>query len=70
MVATWQLSAAVDNALVQEHQQRWYDASQTFLDGVTLENGEAIVPDGPGLGISVDEEALAEFSDEPVRIER
>jgi galactonate dehydratase len=70
MAATWHLSAAVDNAMIQEHQQRWYDASQAFLEGVTVEDGEAIVPDGPGLGISVDQTALAERSDGGVRIER
>jgi len=70
MAATWHLSAAVDNAMIQEHQQRWYDASQAFLEGVTVEDGEAVVPDGPGLGISVDQTALAERSDGGVRIER
>jgi len=70
MVATWHLSAAVDNAMIQEHQQRWYDASQTFLDGVTVENGEAVLPEGAGLGVQVDRDGLAEHTDGHIVIER
>lgn len=70
MVATWQLSAAVDNAMIQEHQQRWYDTSQAFLDGVVVENGEAVVPKGPGLGIEVNRDALTEYIDGRNIIER
>ncbi|PSP59039.1 hypothetical protein BRC73_07225 [Halobacteriales archaeon QH_7_66_37] len=70
MVATWHLSAAVDNAIIQEHQQRWYDASQDFLEGVTIENGEAVLPDGAGLGVSVDRDALDELTDGSATIER
>ena len=70
MVATWQLSAAIDNTIIQEHQQRWYDASQSFLDGVTVENGEVVLPTGPGLGVSVDTEALTELTDSHVIVER
>jgi galactonate dehydratase len=70
MAATWHLSAAVNNVLIQEHQQRWYDASQSFLTGMTVKDGEAVVPDAPGLGISVDQAALAELSDGGMTIER
>lgn len=70
MVATWHFSAAVDNAMIQEHQQRWYDASQDFLEGVTVEGGEAILPDGPGLGVTIDRDSLSEYTDSSARIER
>lgn len=70
MVATWNLSAAVDNAMIQEHQQRWYDASQTFLSGVTVEDGEAVLPGGPGLGVEVDLDGLSEHTDGHVIVER
>ncbi|WP_049903184.1 mandelate racemase/muconate lactonizing enzyme family protein [Halococcus agarilyticus] len=70
MVATWHLSAAVDNAMIQEHQQRWYDASQDFLDDVTVESGQAVLPDGPGLGVTVDTDALAEYTDDSALVER
>ena len=70
MVATWQLSAGVDNAMIQEHQQRWYDASQAFLDGVTVENGEAVLPGEPGHGVEVDREDLDEYTDGHLVVER
>jgi galactonate dehydratase len=70
MAATWHLSAAVDSVVVQEHQQRWYDASQEFLEGVSVEEGTVVVPDGPGLGVAVDRSALDARADGGVRIER
>jgi len=70
MAATWHLSAAADNAMIQEHQQRWYDASQEFLNDVTVTDGEAVLPEGPGLGIEVDCDALAQFADGWVEVTR
>lgn len=70
MVATWHLSATVDCAMIQEHQQRWYDASQDFLGGVTVEGGEAVLPDGPGLGVDVDREAVDDLTEDHVVVER
>ena len=54
MVATWHLSAA----------------SQDFLEGVTVEDGEAVLPDGPGLGVSIDRNMLNELTDGSATIER
>lgn len=70
MVATWHLSAAVDNAMIQEDQQRWYDASQDFLDDATVESGQAVLPDWSGLGVTVDTDALTDYTDDSVVVER
>jgi L-alanine-DL-glutamate epimerase-like enolase superfamily enzyme len=60
MAATWQLSAAISNFGIQEHQHARFEASNGFLDPeLSIEDGDLVVPEGPGLGIDVDEDALA-----------
>jgi L-alanine-DL-glutamate epimerase-like enolase superfamily enzyme len=60
MAATWHLSSAIPNFLVQEHQHERFEASNEFLTpGLDVHDGELVVPGGPGLGIDVDESALA-----------
>jgi L-alanine-DL-glutamate epimerase-like enolase superfamily enzyme len=60
MAATWQLSAAISNFEIQEHQHARFEASNGFLDPeLSIEDGDLVVPEGPGLGVDVDEDALA-----------
>lgn len=62
MVATWHLAAATGNFLIQEHEPPMLELSNRFLDTpLRMEAGELVVPDGPGLGVDVDEAKLAEF---------
>ena len=60
MVATWHLSSALPNVLIQEHQPERFAASNEYLQsGIEIDSGRLPVPDGPGLGIDVAESALA-----------
>lgn len=57
LAACLQVDAAVPNFLCQEH----LTLGEGYLrEPVEVENGHAIIPDRPGLGIDVDEDALAE----------
>jgi L-alanine-DL-glutamate epimerase-like enolase superfamily enzyme len=57
--ATWHLSAAIPNFRVQEHQPPSFAITNRFIEPVmTVENGELVVPMGPGLGVAVNEEKL------------
>ena len=70
MAATWQLAAAQPEPVIQEHQERWYRASEGFLDGLDVEGGSVNVPDGPGLGLTIDRDAVEDRTESSVRIER
>jgi len=65
MVATWHLSSAIPNFLVQEHQPARFAASNEYLQSpIELHDGTLPVPDGPGLGVDIDESALAPHVEE------
>ena len=62
IAATWQLAAATPNFLIMEHQPPMLEISNHFLTHpLKVEHGEVIVPEGPGLGIDVDEAALGDW---------
>lgn len=50
--------AAVDNGLIVESYVGLHPWQDEFLEGMTLEDGELVLPEMPGLGISVDRSAL------------
>lgn len=59
VAATWHLSAAVRNFDVQEHNERVVPNADRYLDdGLEVDAGRPVVPDGDGLGIEVDEAAI------------
>lgn len=61
--ATWQLAAATENFLVQEHQLRIFEAMQDmFEDPLEEREGHLQVPDRPGLGIQVHENFVRKHS--------
>src|ERR1700728_97806 len=62
IAATWQLAAATPNFLIMEHQPPLLEISNQFLTSpLRIERGEVIVPQGPGLGIDIDLNALREW---------
>jgi L-alanine-DL-glutamate epimerase-like enolase superfamily enzyme len=62
MVATWHLASAISNFLIQEHQPDRFAASDEYLSsGIDLHDGHLPVPDGPGLGIDIEESALEPY---------
>lgn len=59
MAATWHLAAATPNFYIQEHEPPMFDLSnRLFKEPLRVEGGHAVVPEGPGLGVDVDMEAL------------
>jgi L-alanine-DL-glutamate epimerase-like enolase superfamily enzyme len=62
MAATWQYASAISDLRVQEHQPVCFEEANRLLSPeLRTEDGELVVPSGPGLGVDVDEDALAEF---------
>jgi L-alanine-DL-glutamate epimerase-like enolase superfamily enzyme len=62
MAATWHLAAAVGNFQIQEHEPVMLEASNVFLDPPLREEGGVLVlPDGPGVGVGVNRQALSPY---------
>ncbi|MEJ0087218.1 MAG: mandelate racemase/muconate lactonizing enzyme family protein [Pseudomonadota bacterium] len=58
--ATWHLSAAIPNFRVQEHQPPSFEITNRFVEpAMQVIDGELVVPLGPGLGVTVNEQKLA-----------
>jgi galactonate dehydratase len=65
MAATWQMAAALPGHFPQEHQHDLFDAANSLLKApLTVKNGKLMVPQHPGLGIQVDEDAVKKFASE------
>ena len=59
MAATWQVAAALPGDLPQEHQHDLFEAVGHLLETpLQLENGHLIVPERPGIGAEVNEQAV------------
>lgn len=57
LAATFHTAAAIPNFLIQEYQPVMFDAFNAWLrNPLRMEDGELLVPDGPGLGIDIDEQ--------------
>ncbi|HTM49996.1 MAG TPA: mandelate racemase/muconate lactonizing enzyme family protein [Bryobacteraceae bacterium] len=60
MAATWQLAAALPSFLIQEHQFDLFETANSLLRTPLRESGGLLdVPLAPGLGVDVDEQAVA-----------
>jgi galactonate dehydratase len=71
MAATWQLAAALSGSLPQEHQHDLFQAvSQVLETPLQQENGLLLVPQRPGIGVDVNENAVAALSSEHWRVDR
>lgn len=69
MAATWHLAAATAGFRVQEHQPTCFAVTNRFLEPkLRHEDGHLVVPDGPGLGVDVEEDALEEIVSESFRV--
>jgi L-alanine-DL-glutamate epimerase-like enolase superfamily enzyme len=65
VAATWHVTSVLTNSTSQEHQLDMFETANKLLNiPLRVEAGEAIVPDGPGLGISVNEEFIRKNSSE------
>jgi len=59
IAATWQLSAATADLYIIEHQPPEFELSALFLvPPLEIVHGQAVLPDGPGLGIDVNTDSL------------
>jgi L-alanine-DL-glutamate epimerase-like enolase superfamily enzyme len=59
VAATWQAAAALPGFTVQEHQLDLFEtANRVLVEPLTERTGKLQVPDKPGLGIVVNEQAL------------
>jgi galactonate dehydratase len=71
IAATWQLASVAPNQLVQEYHVGMAERSDSVLtDPLAVEDGTLVVPEGPGLGVTIDEEAVADAAVERVSISR
>jgi L-alanine-DL-glutamate epimerase-like enolase superfamily enzyme len=69
MAATWQTAAALPNFYMQEFQPLMFNAFNPWLqEPLRHENGQLIVPTGPGLGIALDQARFARDVDSEVTI--
>jgi len=63
VAATWHITSATPAAVTQEHQLDMFEtANKILVDPLLVEQGEALVPTGPGLGIEVNEEFVRAHS--------
>ncbi|MEE2709675.1 MAG: mandelate racemase/muconate lactonizing enzyme family protein [Gemmatimonadota bacterium] len=59
MAATWQFAITLPNLLIQEYQIKLMDGVTQLLNtSLEEKEGRLIVPDGPGLGVEVNEEVV------------
>lgn len=59
MAATWHAAAAIPNFLVQEYQPVMLETFNPWLNTpLRVEKGHLLLPEGPGLGIEIDEERM------------
>lgn len=60
MAATWQVAAALPGEIPQEHQHDLFDAVSDVLQTPLVQrNGRLLVPGRPGIGVEVNEGAIA-----------
>jgi galactonate dehydratase len=65
MAATWQVAAALQGTLPQEHQHDLFAVVSKFLaTPLTCEGGKLVVPTRAGLGVDVNEAAVREHATE------
>lgn len=70
MAATWQFAAAIPNFLIQETQvELLRNANRMLSTPLVVRDGQPQVPDRPGLGVEVDEEAVRASATEHWRVE-
>lgn len=63
MAATWQLAAALPGNLPQEHQHDLVAAGSQLLEKpLQVEDGKLLVPQTPGIGVNVNEDAVQSLS--------
>ena len=63
MAATWQYAAAIPNFHIQEFQLELTQRANTILTTpLETQNGKLLVPQRPGIGVDIDEKALAEVT--------
>ena len=79
LAASIQLDTCMPNFLVQEHNEvnDWRDSGRTYFGKQYLrdpfmldDDGCVKVPDGPGLGIEIDEAGLARIMERPWSVQR
>jgi galactonate dehydratase len=59
LAATYQVASALSNFLIQEYQPVMLETFNTWLKSpIVLKDGEIVVPEGPGLGIDIDDEKM------------
>ena len=60
LAATYQVASALPNFLIQEYQPVMLEVFNDWLKSpIVLSEGEILIPDGPGLGIEIDEEKMS-----------
>ena len=70
MSATWQYAASIPNFLIQEYQLQLLQRANTILkEPLQTRDGLLLVPESPGLGVDVDEDALAEVTVDHTTVE-
>jgi galactonate dehydratase len=69
MSASWQIASTLPNFLVQEYQPVMLETFNPWLEQpLRVADGKLVVPSGPGLGLTLDEERIAAQSTSSVTI--
>jgi glucarate dehydratase len=65
MAATWHVAAHLPGLFPQEHQHELFEAAgHILLDPLIVRSGKLMVPQKPGLGVDVNEQAVVASSSE------
>lgn len=71
IAATWHIASGLEYPMIQEHQLDMFETANKVLESsLQVEKGEAVVPTGLGLGITVNEDFVRENSSEKWLISR
>lgn len=65
VAATWHITSVLENTTSQEHQLDMFETANKVLDiPLQIESGKAVVPEGAGLGITINEDFVRKYSSE------
>lgn len=70
IAATWQMASQLPKMVIQEHQFELFQTANKILQTpLIVSNGKAILPEGNGLGINIDEKFVRAHSEDILKLQ-